>query len=72
MNPRPTTKSESDRLWEALDKLQHSIEENAKETAKNTTAIAVLQLKASLWTIVGAFIATAIWFVKELFGGHRP
>ena len=58
-------------LWEALGKQEKVMSELQKDLVEAKTHIAVLQLKASLWTIIGAFIATAMWFVKDLLSRRQ-
>ena len=61
--------AEVDALWRALEKQSDMIGGLQREINECKTHIAVLNLKASVWTIIGAFIATAMWFVKEIFTG---
>lgn len=59
------------RLWEALDKQMATNEAMSDKLQKIQTDIAVLQLKASMWTVIGAFIATALWFIKEIISSVK-
>ena len=63
--------NEITRLWQAMEK-QNSVNERVQDRLNDhETRLTVLNLKSGLWMVVGSFVATALWFIKDLFSGMK-